>query len=69
MPFQVAQLLTLAQIESMFDSEWVLVENPETTDQLDIKGGEVRFHSKDRDEVYRAVNELCPKRFAVVYAG
>ena len=61
--------LTLAEIESRFDSEWVLVENPQTTDKLEVQGGVVRFHSKDRDEVYRKAAELRPERFAVLYTG
>ena len=63
------KLLTLSEIESQFHSEWVLVENPQTTDKPEIQGGTVRFHSKDRDEVYRKAVELKPLRFAVVYAG
>ena len=48
-------ILTAAQIEAQFESEWVLVEDPRT--------------SKDRDEVYRKAVELHPKRFAMLYTG
>jgi hypothetical protein len=65
----MSEVLTIAEIESRFDSEWVLVEDPQTDDALAVLGGTIRCHSKDRDEVYRKAVELRPKRFAVVYTG
>lgn len=64
-----SEVLTLAQIESRFASEWVLIEDPQTGAELDVQGGTVRWHSKDRDEVYRKAVELRPRRFAVLYTG
>jgi hypothetical protein len=64
-----SEVLTLTQIESRFDSEWVLVEDPQTDASLAVKGGTVRWHGKDRDEVYRKAIELRPRRFAVLYTG
>ena len=65
----MGQLLTLAEIEPQFDSEWVLLEDPQTTEQFEVNGGRVYFHSKDRDEVYRKARELPPRAFAVLYTG
>jgi hypothetical protein len=62
-------ILTAAQIEAQFESEWVLVEDPQTNDALEVQSGRVRWHSKDRDEVYRKAVELRPKRFAMLYTG
>lgn len=62
-------LLTIAQIEAQFSSEWVLVEDPLVNDALEVQGGKVRWHSKDREEVYRQAVTLRPKRFAVLYTG
>lgn len=62
-------ILTAAQIEAQFESEWVLVEDPQTNDALEVESGKVRWHSKDRDEVYRKAVELRPKRFALLYTG
>jgi len=62
-------VLTVAQIESQFSSEWVLVEDPETNQALEVQRGRVRWHSKDREEVYRKAVELRPRRFAVLYTG
>ena len=60
------QLLTIAEIHEQFQSEWVLLENPQTNEQLEVQGGLVRWHSKDRDEVYRKAIELRPKWFAMI---
>ena len=62
-------ILTLAQIEAQFDSEWVLVEAPQTNDALEVQSGKVRWHSKDREEVYRQAVVLRLKRFAILYTG
>lgn len=62
-------VLTLAQIEAQFASEWVLVEDPHTNEALEVQSGKVRWHSKDRDEVYRKAVALRAKRFAILYTG
>ena len=62
-------VLTAAQIETQFESEWVLVEAPETDEALTVQRGRVRWHSKDRDEVYRKAVELRLARFAILYTG
>jgi hypothetical protein len=61
--------MTIEEIESQFDSEWVLIEDPRTDEALNVLGGKVLHHSKDRDEVYRKAVSLRPKRSAVVYTG
>ena len=62
-------LLTLEQIGDQFDSEWILVEDPETDESLQVLRGHVIAHSKDRDEVYRHAADARPKRFAILYTG
>ena len=63
------EILTISQIEERFESEWILVEDPQTSEALEVQSGKVRWHSKDRDEVYRKAVELRPKRFAILYTG
>ncbi|MDX6406491.1 MAG: hypothetical protein QOH70_3946 [Blastocatellia bacterium] len=63
------QEMTLAEIESQFDSEWVLVAEPETNEQLEVVKGRVLHHSKDREEVYRKAVSLRPKRSAILFTG
>jgi len=54
---------------SQFVSEWVLIEDPQTNNALEVQSGKVLYHSKDRDEVYREAVRLRPKRFAMLYTG
>ncbi len=61
--------MTIKEIESQFDSEWVLIADPNTDENLTVLGGKVLHHSKDRDEVYRKAVSLRPKRSAVIYTG
>jgi hypothetical protein len=63
------EVLTIAEIEAKFESEWVLIEAPQTDEALEVQGGTVRWHGKDREEVYRRAVEMRPKRFAIVYTG
>ena len=62
-------ILTITQIEAQFASEWVLVEDPQTNEALEVQSGKVRWHSQDRDEVYRKAVELRLARFAILYTG
>jgi hypothetical protein len=62
-------VLTIAEIEERFQSEWVLVEDPQTNEALEVQSGKVVCHSNERDEVYRRAVALRPKRFAVLYTG
>ncbi|MBA2244862.1 MAG: hypothetical protein H0W11_07885 [Gemmatimonadetes bacterium] len=63
------ETLTLEEINTRFASEWVLIVDPDTDDALEIRRGRVRFHSKDRDKVYRKAIELRPSRLAMLYTG
>lgn len=65
----MSNVLTAAEIDSRFPSEWVLVEDPETNEAFEVRSGVVIYHSKDRDEVYKKAIELRPKRFAMLYTG
>jgi hypothetical protein len=66
---ELDEVLTMAQIEAQFESEWVLIEDPWTDEALEVRSGTVRWHGKDREEVYRRAVEIRPKRFAIVYTG
>lgn len=63
------QEMTIEEIRSQFDSEWVLIEDPRTDEGLGVLAGKVLHHSKDRDEVYRKAVALRPKRSAIVFTG
>lgn len=61
--------MTIQEIEAQFDAEWILVEDPQTNEALEVLSGRVLHHSKDRDEVYRTAVARRPKRFAMLYTG
>jgi len=62
-------VMTMQEIEARFDSEWVLIVDPEYERDVHVKRGRVVCHSKDRDEVHRKALDLRPKHFAVYYIG
>jgi hypothetical protein len=62
-------IMTLQEMEAEFDSEWILVGDPQTNEALEVVKGTVLCHSKDRDEVYRAAVKLGLKSIAVLYTG
>ena len=61
--------MTMQEIERRFADEWILVEDPQTNEALEVLQGNVVCHSKDRDEVYRRAVALRPKRSAILYTG
>ena len=65
----MSDVLTITEIEAQFAAEWVLVEDPQTNDALEVQSGKILAHSKDRDEVYREAVRIRPKRFAMLYTG
>ncbi len=48
---------------------WSSADAPETEENLELKGGKVLWHSKDRDEVYRKAREMRPQHSAILYTG
>ena len=63
------EVLTVQEIEARYQSEWVLVEDPEVTPQMEVTRGKVLYHSKNRDDVYKKAIELRPKHSAYLYTG
>lgn len=64
------EFLTLAEIYQKFPSEWVLISNPQTDEHLNLLGGTVVSHSKDKDEVHHSSLQLpTPRHIAVIYTG
>jgi hypothetical protein len=63
------KIMTVMEIKTHFKSEWILIEEPEVSLDLEVTGGKVLWHSKDRDEVYRKARELKPQHSAILYTG
>ena len=62
----MADVMLLAEIERRLESEWVLLEDPKPAPSLEIIGGRILWHSKDRDEVYRKARELRLKHTGTI---
>jgi hypothetical protein len=68
--FLMSDVMTLAEIETAYPCEWVLMVNLQKDQHKQILSGQVIFHSKDRDEVYkRALALPIPRHIAVLYTG
>lgn len=65
----MGEVLTIEEIEARFAPDWVLVGEPQTDEDLNLRAGRVVFHSPDRDEIYRKAKELRLDRIAVRYLG
>ena len=65
----MAKTLTIDEIKSRYDGEWVLIGDPVTDESLSVLSGVVLSHSKARDEVYRKARELKPAHSAILFFG
>lgn len=65
----MAEAMTIAMVYEKYESEWVLLEDPELDDNREIVKGKVLFHSKNRDEVDRHMLTLRPRHGATLYTG
>ncbi len=65
----MAEILSIQEIQSRYDGEWVLIGDPEVDASLVVQRGFVLWHSKNRDEVYRQARLLKPKHCAFLFVG
>jgi hypothetical protein len=63
------EVLTMEEIESRYDSEWVLIEDPVLNENLEVLQGKVIYHSRDRDEFDRESLRYPTRHAAVLYVG
>ena len=65
------EVLQMTEIEKQFDSEWVLLAEPETDEQLNVLNGKVLYHHRDRltfdQEVSKFMHPAESSR--VIYVG
>lgn len=66
---EIGAVLTLAEIEARFPSEWLLLEDPEVDDDFEIVHGKLVCHSEDRDEKDRKAIEVRLRHSASFYTG
>ena len=66
----VGEFMTTEEIYAQFDSEWVVLRDPVIADDLEVKGGILVSHGKDRDAVYEKIGSIpIPRHFATLYTG
>ena len=61
--------MAMEEMRTRFESEWILIEAPQTNEALEAVSGKVLCHGRDRDEVYRQAVARRPKRSAMLYTG
>ncbi|HEX4951256.1 MAG TPA: hypothetical protein VFZ34_31655 [Blastocatellia bacterium] len=65
----MSTVLTYDEIKERFPDKWLLIADAEMDDEMNILRGKVVAHSKDRDEVYRALLTVPGKRISIDYTG
>ena len=63
------EILSMEEIEARYAPEWVLIGEPATDETQAVRSGRVLFHSPDRREVCRQLQEHPPGRYALWYLG
>ena len=63
------EVLTRAEMEAQFDSEWVLVADPEIDNSHEVRRGRVVYHGSDREAMYDMKRRLdCGGRLIFISA-
>jgi len=57
------------EIVEKFKDEWVLIDVKEVDKNFNLKEGNVIAHSKNKEEIYKKLLELRPKKFSIEYTG
>ena len=65
----MSEVLSIEEIEKRYAPDWVLINNPQSDDNLKLLGGEVISAGKDRNELYCKATELRLTHIAVHYLG
>ena len=65
----MSEILTMEEIEKKYDGEWVLIEDVESNEQLEILRGKVTYHGKDKNELHRRAKKSESNYIATRYIG
>ena len=63
------EILTMEEIERNFDGEWVLIEDVETDERLEVLRGKVVFHGKDKEQLHKRAMKSESDHIATLYIG
>jgi hypothetical protein len=62
-------ILTLEQMKEAYPDEWLLIAFTAVDAYLNVLAGEVVAHSKERDDIYAALDQCKDKSFAIEHTG
>ena len=62
-------VLTIDQMRETYIDEWLLIVFTALDTHLNVLAGEVIVHSKDRDEIYAALDQCKGKSYAIEHTG
>lgn len=65
----IGKVMTIQELERVFNAEWVLLEDPISNDLLEVQSGKLIYHTKDRNDLDRTLLEIRPRKSAVLYIG
>jgi len=65
----MSEILTMEEIEKKFDGEWVLIEDVEANEQLEVIRGKVTYHGKDKNELHRLAKKSESSYISTLYVG
>lgn len=65
----MSEILTMEEIEKKYDGEWVLIEDVEANEQLEILRGKVTYHGKDKNEFHQKAMKSESNHIASFYIG
>ena len=65
----MSEILTMEEIEKKFDGEWVLIEDVESNESLEVVRGKVTYHGNDKNELHRRAMKSKTKHFASLFIG
>ena len=65
----MSEILTMKEIEKKFDGEWVLIEDVESNEQLEVLRGKVTYHGKDKEKLHQKAMKSESKHLATFYIG
>ncbi|WP_264324740.1 hypothetical protein [Romeriopsis navalis] len=62
-------ILSIEQMRATYVDQWLLIAFTTLDQNLNVLAGEVLAHSKNRDEIYAALDQRDGKSFAIEYTG
>ncbi len=65
----MSEILTMKEIEKKFDGEWVLIEDVETDEKLEVLRGKVVFHGNDKEVLHQKAMKSKSDHIATLYIG